>query len=84
MQIGLCGKITIKMANSVEPDEPSYLDLHYLLMCMFGLQDESLNLVQSNLNGSNILGTMKICSRYGLFEPVWVNHAVRPRSNWRF
>ena len=31
-----------------------------------------------------ILGTMKICSRYWLFKPLSVNHAVRPRSNWRF
>ena len=28
--------------------------------------------IQSNLNGSNSLGTMKICSRYGLIEPLRV------------
>ena len=36
--------------------------------------------IQSNLSGSNSLGTMKICSRYGLFEPLRVNHSVRSGS----
>ena len=28
-------------------------------------------------NGSNIFGTMEICSRQGQFEPLMVNHSVR-------
>ena len=33
--------------------------------------------IQSNFNGSNTLGTMKICSRQGKFELVSVNHSAR-------
>ena len=39
--------------------------------------------IQSNLNGSNSFGTMKICSRYGLFEPLRVNQSARSESKWR-
>ena len=33
--------------------------------------------IQSNLNGSNIFWTMKICSRYGEFEPLRANYTAR-------
>ena len=36
--------------------------------------------IQSNFNGSNIFGTMEICSRYGYFEPLRVNHGTRSGS----
>ena len=34
-------------------------------------------LLQSNFNGSNTFGTMKICSRQGEFELMNVNHSAR-------
>ena len=37
--------------------------------------------VQSNFNGSNIFGTMEICSRHGWFEPLRVNHSARSEAN---
>ena len=33
--------------------------------------------IQSNLNGSNTLGTMKISSRQGWFEPMRVDNGAR-------
>ena len=39
--------------------------------------------VQSNLNGSNSLGTIKISSRYALFEPLRVYLSARSESKWR-
>ena len=33
--------------------------------------------IQSNFNGSNTLGTTKICSRQGKFEPVRVDNSAR-------
>ena len=39
-----------------------------------------LLLLQSNCNGSNTLGVMKIYSRQGMFELMSVNHSARPRS----
>ena len=36
--------------------------------------------IQSNLNGSNIFGTLENCSRHGKFEPLRVNHGVRSGS----
>ena len=30
--------------------------------------------IQSKLNNSNLFGTMEICSRYGYFESLRVNH----------
>ena len=41
------------------------------------------SVLRSNFNGSNIFKTMEICSRYGQFEPLRVNHDVRFGSNWR-
>ena len=38
------------------------------------------NLVQSNLNGSNIFGTMEIRSRHGYFESLRVNHGTSSGS----
>ena len=38
--------------------------------------------LKQNLNGSNIFGTMEICSRHGQFEPLWVNHAAKSGSKW--
>ena len=35
------------------------------------------NVVQSNFNGSNTFGTMKINSRQGLFEPMRVDNSAR-------
>ena len=35
----------------------------------------------SNFNGSNIYGTMEICSRHGKFEPLRVNHSARSNGN---
>ena len=35
-----------------------------------------LYLLQSNFNGSNILGTIKICSRQGYFEPFRVDYSA--------
>ena len=37
-------------------------------------------LIQSNLNGLNTFGTMKICSRQGKFEPMSVDYRARSRS----
>ena len=37
--------------------------------------------IQSNFNGSNTFGTMKICSRQGQFELVSVNHSTRTGGN---
>ena len=34
--------------------------------------------VQSNFNGSNTFGIMKICSRQGKFELMSINHSARP------
>ena len=34
----------------------------------------SWNYIESNLSGSNIFGTIEICSRYGKFEPLKVDH----------
>ena len=39
--------------------------------------------VQSNLDGSNLFGTMKICSRDGWFEPLRVNYGANSGSKWR-
>ena len=39
-----------------------------------------LKYVQSNLNGSNIFGTMENCSRHALFEQPKVNHGSRSGS----
>ena len=39
--------------------------------------------IQLNCNGSNIFGTMEICSRYGLFWPLRVNHAARSGGKWQ-
>ena len=33
--------------------------------------------IQSNLNGSNTIGTMKISSRQGWFEPMRVDYSAR-------
>ena len=33
--------------------------------------------LQSNFNGSNSFGTMKICSRQGYFEPMRVDYRAR-------
>ena len=35
------------------------------------------NFVPKNFNGSNIFGTMKICSTQGYFELMGVNHSGR-------
>ena len=32
--------------------------------------------IQSNINGSNIFGTMEIHSRHGYCEPLRVNHST--------
>ena len=37
-------------------------------------------IIQSNFNGSNTFGTMKICSRQGLFERTRVDYRARSRS----
>ena len=37
-------------------------------------------IIQSNFNGSNTFGTMKICSRQGLFEQTRVDYRARSRS----
>ena len=34
-------------------------------------------ILQSNFNGSNTFGTMKVCSRQGKFELMSVNHSAR-------
>ena len=34
-------------------------------------------LIQSNLNGSNIFGTIENCSRHGWFEPLRVNYGAK-------
>ena len=34
-------------------------------------------IVQSNFNGSDTFGTMKICPRQGLFEPMRVDYSAR-------
>ena len=39
--------------------------------------------IQSSLNDLNMLGILKICLRYGLFEPLRVNHNARSESKWR-
>ena len=39
--------------------------------------------VQSNFNGSDIFGTMEVCSRHGEFEPLRVNHGARSGRKWR-
>ena len=36
--------------------------------------------IQSNFNGSNIFGTIELCSRYGYFEPLRVIHGARSGS----
>ena len=36
--------------------------------------------MKQNFNGSNTFGTMKICSRQGLFELISVNYSTRPRG----
>ena len=36
-----------------------------------------INIIQSNFNGSNTLGTMKICSRQGQLELMSVNHSAK-------
>ena len=41
------------------------------------LRNMDLTYIQSNFNGSNIFGTMKISSRQGLFELMSVNHSAR-------
>ena len=33
--------------------------------------------IQLNLNGSNFFGAREICSRYGKFEPLRVDHSAR-------
>ena len=33
--------------------------------------------IQSNFNGSNTFGTMKISLRQGQFEPLWVDNSAK-------
>ena len=57
-----------------------FLHLRFLWLPWFGKVHTDLHhriIVQSNVNGSNIFGTMEICSRYGLFEPLRFNHGTR-------
>ena len=49
-----------------------FLGLHWRLMI-----DYFSYLKQSNFNGSNTFGTMKICSRQGDFEPLRVYYRDR-------
>ena len=41
------------------------------------LEPDVLKYIQSNFNGSNSFGTMKISSRQGLFEPMRVDYSAR-------
>ena len=38
--------------------------------------------LEKYLNGFGIFRTMVICSRYGLFEPLRVNHDAMSGSKW--
>ena len=63
------GYVEVRISQSVleNPLEIEITRIDYLegigntrrYLCLYGLQ------LQSNLNGSNIFGTMEICSRYG-------------------
>ena len=39
--------------------------------------------VQLNFSGSNIFGTMEICSRYGQSKPLRINHGARLGRKWQ-
>ena len=41
----------------------------------------SIKVIQSTTHGSNIVGTMEICSGHGLFEPLRVNHGAGQEAN---
>ena len=41
------------------------------------LEPDVLKYIQSNFNGSNSFGTIKISSRQGLFEPMRVDYSAR-------
>ena len=45
--------------------------------------DARSNKIQSNFNGSNIFGTIEICSKHGLFEPLRVNHGTSSGNKLR-
>ena len=40
--------------------------------------------IQSNFNGSSIFWTMGICSRFGLLEPLRVDHSTSSGGKWRY
>ena len=50
---------------------------HYRYVVNGRLGQQPLCIVQLNFNGSNTFGTMIICTRRGLFEPVCGNHSAR-------
>ena len=58
---------------------PSHVVLEQRLQepCMLILISEEKIYIQSNFSGSNTLGTMKISSRQGKFEPMRVDNRAR-------
>ena len=57
----------------------------YFILAVFSVlhKTQSAKYVESNFNGSNIVGTIEICLRHGQFEPLRVYHGARPGSKCR-
>ena len=53
-----------------------YLTINDKIYCLKNVKPHVNNL-QSNFNGSNTFGTMKISSRQGYFEPTRVDYSAR-------
>ena len=51
--------------------------VHGQVLLSFQHTQKKNNKLQSNLNGSNTFGTLKICSRQGQCEPVRVDNSAR-------
>ena len=63
--------------NCVDPEKSAHNELHHHLhMSCLQIQLQC-SFIQSNFNGSNTFGTMKISSRQGEFEPMRVVYSVR-------
>ena len=63
-----------------EPLKVYCISLDSNIMLMHRYDKERVKKIQSNFNGSNTFGTMKICSRQGQFELLSVNHSTRTES----
>ena len=56
----------------------------YFILAVFSVlhKAQSAKYVESNFNGSNIVGTIEICPRHG-HKSLRVNHGTSPGSKWR-